>query len=60
MDKEKIKDVLDSFENDKFTDAKDVLSQEIRSRRDEFLKGKLDLKGDIGKGSGDDADKGKE
>lgn len=53
MDNEKIKQALDSFENDKFTDAKDVLSQEIKDRRDDFLQKKLELKDGIGKGSGD-------
>jgi hypothetical protein len=44
IDKEKIKDALDNFENDKFMDAKDILSTEIGRVKDEFLKDKLELK----------------
>lgn len=44
IDKEKIKDALDHFENDKFMDAKDILSTEIRKVKDGFLKDKLELK----------------
>ena len=44
MDKEVIKDVLDKFENDKFTDAKALLQAEIRNSKNEFLKDKLGLK----------------
>ena len=44
MDAEKIRDALNSFEDDKFTDAKDILSTEIRRTKDEFLKNKLKLK----------------
>ena len=43
MDKEAIKKALDSFENDKFSDAKDILQKEIRTRRDEWLEEKLGL-----------------
>jgi len=43
MDQEAIKKALDSFENDKFSDAKDILTREIRGRRDEFLNDKLGL-----------------
>jgi len=43
MDQEAIKKALDNFENDKFSDAKDILTREIRSRRDEFLNDKLGL-----------------
>jgi hypothetical protein len=43
MDQEAIKKALDSFENDKFSDAKDILKKEIQSRRDEFLIDKLGL-----------------
>ena len=47
IDKESVKKALDSFENDKFCDAKDILSGEIRKARDTFLKDKLGLKNDI-------------
>lgn len=46
IDKEKIKDALDSFENDDFVTAKETLSKEIGAKRDEFLKDKLNLRGD--------------
>ena len=44
INKEKIRKALDHFENDQFTDAKDILSKEIKTSRDDFLKSKLDLK----------------
>jgi hypothetical protein len=44
IDTEKIKDALDSFENDKFVDAKEILSTEIGRVKNEFLKDKLGLK----------------
>jgi hypothetical protein len=47
MDKEQIKKALDAFEDDKYTDAKDILKKEIASKRDEFLKNKLELQNDI-------------
>ena len=47
MDKEKIKKALDHFENDEFVDAKDIISQEISGKRDEFIKDKLGLSNDI-------------
>lgn len=43
IDKEKIKKALDSFEDDKFMDAKDVLSKEIKAAKYEFLEKKLGL-----------------
>jgi hypothetical protein len=43
MDKEAIRKALDNFEEDKFTDAKEVLQKEIRAARDEYLAKKLDL-----------------
>lgn len=46
IDNEKIKDALDSFENDDFVTAKETLSKEIGAKRDEFLRDKLNLKGD--------------
>ena len=53
MNKDQIKKALDSFENDKFVDAKDVLKKEIGDRRDAFVKDKLGLQKEIDKGSGD-------
>jgi hypothetical protein len=47
INKEQIRKALDHFENDEFTDAKDILSKEVASSRDEFLKDKLDLKKDV-------------
>ena len=43
IDKEQIKKALDSFENDKFMDAKDVLSKEIKAAKYDFLEKKLEL-----------------
>lgn len=47
MDKENIKKALDHFENDEFVDAKEILTKEIQSKRDDFVKDKLGLKDDI-------------
>ena len=47
MDKEQIKKALDAFEKDKFTDAKDIISKEIKSKKDAWLQGKLGLKDPI-------------
>ena len=47
INKEKIRKALDHFENDEFTDAKEILSKEISTSRDEFLKDKLELKKDV-------------
>lgn len=47
MDNEKIRKAIDSFEDDKFTDAKDALKSEIAGKRDSFLKDKLGLKGEV-------------
>ena len=46
VDKEKVKDALDSFENDEFTKAADTLKGEIKSSVNTFLKDKLELKND--------------
>ena len=43
VDKEQIKKALDSFENDKFMDAKDVLSKEIKAAKYDYLEKKLEL-----------------
>jgi len=47
IDKEKIKAALDDFEDDKFSDAKDILKGEISKQKNEWLKSKLELKDDI-------------
>ena len=47
MDNDKIKKALDHFENDEFVDAKEILTKEIKSKRDEFVKDKVGLKDDI-------------
>lgn len=47
VDDEKVKDALDDFEDDKFSDAKEKLAGEIKKVRDEFLKSKLKLQKDL-------------
>ena len=47
IDKEQVGKALDHFENDELTDAKDILSKEIVSSRDDFLRDKLELKKDV-------------
>ena len=47
IDTKEIKKALDSFENDEFVDAKEILSKEFKKAKNDFLKDKLDLKGDI-------------
>ena len=47
MDNDKIKKALDHFEYDEFVDAKEILTKEIKSKRDEFVKDKVGLKDDI-------------
>jgi len=47
MDDEKIKSVIDSFEEEDFMTSSDTLKSEIVSRRDEYLKDKLGLENDI-------------
>jgi hypothetical protein len=43
MDQEAIKKALDFFEEDKFSDAKEIMQKEIRTARDEFLTDKLGI-----------------
>ena len=51
MDKEQIRKALDHFENDKFTDAKEILTKEIRDAKSEHLQKNLGLEeGYYGKG----------
>lgn len=47
INKEQIRKALDHFENDEFSDAKDILNKEIKGVRNEWLKDKLELKNDI-------------
>jgi hypothetical protein len=47
MDKEQIRKALDHFENDKYSDAKDIISSEIAKKRDAFIKDKLGLENEI-------------
>lgn len=46
VDTEAIKKSMDDFENEKYTDSKDTLRDEIGKARDEFLKDKLGLEKD--------------
>jgi len=43
MDKEQIKKALDAFEDEKYSDAKDILKKEIESAKNDFIKDKLDI-----------------
>ena len=56
IDSEEIKKALDSFENDEYVDAKDILKKEIGKARDEFISGKLGLKGHEGDEEEDSVD----
>lgn len=56
MDKEEIKKALDAFEKDEFTDAKEILSKGIKSKRNEKLKSKLELESDIEPVEDDDSE----
>jgi hypothetical protein len=46
VDKEQIKKALDHFENDEYTEAQDIIRQEIAKHRDEWLDDKLGLEGE--------------
>ncbi len=43
MDKEQIKKALDAFEDEKYSDAKDILKKEIEASKNDFIKDKLDI-----------------
>jgi len=43
MDKEQIKKALDAFEDEKYSDAKDILKKEIQNAKNDFIKDKLDI-----------------
>lgn len=47
MDDRVIKAALDSFENDDFLHAKELVQGQIRQARNDFIKSKLGLKNDI-------------
>jgi hypothetical protein len=47
MDQRVIKAALDSFENDDFLHAKELVQGQIRQAKNDFLKGKLGLKNDV-------------
>ena len=47
MDREAIKKAIDNFENDEFTNAKEILQQEIKTAKNDFLKNKLGLRNDL-------------
>lgn len=47
MDEKEVKDALDAFEKDDFITAKEKLSGQIKQAKNDFLKSKLGLKGDI-------------
>ena len=47
IDNREIKKAIDSFENDDFVTSKEIMSQEIKRAKNEFIKDKLELKGDI-------------
>ena len=55
VDKEKIRQALDHFENDEYTEAQEILKKEIARHRDEWLGDKLELGLDAEEGSADDA-----
>ena len=43
MDKEQIKKALDAFEEEKYSDAKDILKKEINIAKNDFIKDKLGI-----------------
>ena len=47
IDTKEIKKALDSFENDDFVGAKEIIAKEISKAKNDYLKTKLDLKNDI-------------
>ena len=47
MDDRVIKAALDSFENDDFLHAKELVQGQIKQARNDFIKSKLGLKNDI-------------
>lgn len=47
LDAEKIKQALDDFENDKYTNSKEILTQEIKKNLNDHLKTKLNLQNSL-------------
>jgi len=47
IDKDKIKQAFNNFEDDKFTIASDILRGEIKKNMNSFLKDKLELQNDV-------------
>jgi len=47
MDQEVIKSALDDFEAENFVDAKDKLTGQIKVAKNEYVKAKLGLTGDV-------------
>ncbi|GEM_PF-3178473 len=47
MDTGVIKKAIDSFEADDFINSKELLQKQIHQAKNDFLKAKLELKGDI-------------
>lgn len=47
MDTNDVKSALDAFEQDDFITAKDILQKQMHQAKNDFLKAKLELKGDI-------------
>ena len=47
MNTEKIKKALDSFEDDNFVDTEEILTQQIRLKKNEYLKKELGLEKDV-------------
>ena len=43
MDKEQVKKALDAFEDEKYSDAKDILKKEIQDAKNDFIKDKLGI-----------------
>jgi len=44
VDKAKVRKAIDDFENDKFSDASNVIRKEVKITVNDFLKDKLGLK----------------
>lgn len=49
IDQRVIKAALDSFESDDFLQAKELVQGQVRQAKNDFLKSRLELKGDIEK-----------
>lgn len=47
MDQNDVKQSFDAFEADDFITSKEILQNQIHKAKNDFLKAKLDLKGDI-------------